>query len=367
MLKRHMPIMWVLYYAVLSVIGVSNAVKAEMTSLYEGQSEEQAISQSAVKIVTSLPLDGLAEGRHHFYLKAGWTNTGQEYQIPVIILQGAEKGKRILFNSGTHGDELNGIHTVHKLANYIETDKLAGQIVMIAGLNQTGMRANSRHYTGASGGGFKSDLNRNFPGKGTGSIAERFLSDIWVGAHMMNFDYVIDMHTQTRGTSYPLFVFSDFRNKTARAMAYALMPDVIKNDKGEEGTLETTMVSKKIPAVTLEIGSPKLFQHDLIDRAILGVENVLRLLKFYEGDVIKPFKGPIVGKTYTNVKASRGGPVAVHVALLDMVKKGQKLATQYDPFGQVVKEYFAPHEGIVLATATDPLREDGAMIVRILQ
>ena len=323
------------------------------------------------QIVSALPIEGLEAGRHHFYLQAGWTNTGQPYTIPIVILQGEKAGKntkRLLLNAGTHGDELNGLRVLHRLASEINTKDFSGQIVMITGLNQPGMRANSRYFVGASGGGFKADLNRNFPGKGAGgSTEEKYLNDIWLGGGFDKFDAVIDMHTQTRGTKYPLFVFVDYRNKKAKEMAFALMPDVIKDDEGEEGTLETVMVAKNIPAVTLEIGGPKQFQNTLIDRAVLGVQNVLRLLEMVDQPVMKPFKAPITGTRYSNVKANIGGVSVIKVDLLQKVKKGQIVAEQYNPFGELVEIYKAPHNGIILAVATDPLREAGSMLVRILR
>lgn len=50
-----------------------------------------------------------------------------------------------------------------------------------------------------------------------------------------------------------------------------------------------------------------------------------------------------------------------------MVKKGQNVAIQRDLFDGVIKGYEAPHDGYVLSRASDPVREPGAMLVRVLR
>nr|WP_281500642.1 succinylglutamate desuccinylase/aspartoacylase family protein [Kordiimonas marina] len=320
-----------------------------------------------VPVIDALDTDKLSVGRHDFYFAAGWRNSGQPIYVPVIVIKGAHPGKRLLLTAAVHGDELNGIRVIHRLAAVLKPDQLHGTIVAVPGLNQPGMNANSRYYVGASGGGFQADLNREFPGATEGGgTAELYAGKLWSHLLRVGTDLAVDLHTQTQGSAYPLFVFADFTNPTARAMAFALMPDIIKNDPGEKGTLETTFIEEGIPAVTFEIGAPKQFQVHKIDRAVAGLENLMVQQGLLKGTVDTPKVPPFVGTSYTNIYAGVGGIAVLHVGLNDKVEKDQLVATLYDPFGHEIERYYAPHDGRVLAIATDPLREAGAMLVRIL-
>lgn len=318
---------------------------------------------STPPMIDRLDIAPLTPGRHHFYFRAGQRATGVPVLVPVIVLKGEKSGRQLLLTAAVHGDELNGIRVIHRLLENINPDALSGTIVAVPGVNQPGMEAHSRYF-GPHGG----DPNRAFPGnRKRGETEAVYVAHLWQHLFLPGTDLAVDLHTQTTGTAYPLFVFADFRNATVRKMAYALMPEVIKNDKGEKGTLETSLLSKGIPAVTFEIGAPKLFQAELIEKAVAGLENMMVKSGLLDGTPRQPDASPIVGTHYSNVTAEEGGLAVVHVALRDRVEKDQLLATVYDPFGVPVRTYHAPHGGWVLAVATDPMRDAGQMLVRILQ
>ena len=319
--------------------------------------------------VETVDIRSLEPGRHHFYFTAGTRAGGTPLLVPVIVVKGFKPGKRLLIVAAIHGDELNGIAVTHDLAEKLDPGALAGSVIMVPGLNQTGIERHSRYFAMSDSGGSQADLNRLMvASKGKfKSGAATFASHVWEKLLRPNADLVIDLHTQSRGTTYPLFVFADFRNKAARRMAVDLMPDVIKDDAGEGGTLETSFIRAGVPAVTLEIGAPKVFQDQLVDRSINGIMNVMRRHRMLTGDVEKPTKKPYVGTDAANIVAKRGGLARIDVDLLEKVQKGQVLARVYDPFGQLLDTYTAPHAGMVLAIATDPVREPASLLVRILR
>lgn len=318
-------------------------------------------------VVETLNVEQLTPGLHRLRFNAGSRNTGENIWVPVIVVKGEAAGPTLMLTAAVHGDELNGIATIHRLLDRVEGQSLTGALVMIPGLNQPGMNANNRHFVGAGGGGSMTDLNRIFPGRlSQGSVAERYVAKLWRFVLKDNATYAIDLHTQTRGSDYPLFVFSDFRNDISRQMAFDLGPDVIKNDPGQKGSLETSMMEIGVPAVTFEIGGPKKWQPDLIARAVDGIENVMRGLNMLEGERGVPAVEPIVGANSTNIFTDYGGFAYIHVGLKDRVRKGQLVATMVDAYGRQVAEYVSPYDGVVLSVATDPLREPGAMLVRIL-
>lgn len=59
---------------------------------------------------------------------------------------------------------------------------------------------------------------------------------MWNKLFFPNADVAIDLHTQTRGTAYPMFVFADYRDPSVKEMASYLNADQVKDDEGVLGT-----------------------------------------------------------------------------------------------------------------------------------
>lgn len=322
---------------------------------------------ASATVVEALDVSGMSTGLHRLKFNAGSTNTGEAIWVPLLVIKGAKPGPRLLLTSAVHGDELNGISVIHGLARALDASSLQGTVIGVPGVNQPGMNANNRHFLGAGQGGNMADLNRLFPGRlDGGNTAERYVGQLWHHVLKGNADFAVDLHTQTRGSDYPLFVFADFRNPVSRQMAFDLSPDLIKNDSGQDGTLETTLMRAGIPAVTLEVGGPKRWQDDLVARAVSGLINAMKGLEMLAGEKTGSTVEPFVGASSVNVYTDVGGFAYVHVVLKDRVSKGQKVATMVDAYGHELASYYSPHDGVVLSVATDPLREPGAMLVRIL-
>ena len=346
---------------------------ATMLALAAIAAPDAAIAQDmlgGVPVIDKLDVNTLPRGKlTTYWFKAAETNNGQWLYVPVIVARGAEDGKRLLLNSGIHGDELNGIRVVQLVMADIDVTKLKGTVIGIPGLNVSGsLHANRQMYLSADGGALV-DLNRNMPGdEAKGNNGIRFDGRVWNRLWAGNVDLVIDMHTQSTGTAYPLYVWADVRLDGVQKIAEALNPDVIKYDPGDKGTVETEFDRAKIPAVTFELGRAKTWQHDLILRAVSGINRVM----VAEGMLAPPaatpatLQKPFIGNETTSINASSGGFVELHVALLDKVTKGQSIATQMNPFGAVVKEYTAPQDGLVLAIGDEPTREPGSLIVRLI-
>ena len=330
-----------------------------------------------VPVIERLDVEALPRGKtYHFWFKAMDTNVGQSWYVPVIVNRGSEAGPRLLLNSGVHGDELNGIRVVQVVTASLDPQKLHGTIIGIPGLNIPGILHGNRNYIMSDDGGSAINLNRVMPGnQDKGDAASRFAGRVWQRLWLGNVDYVIDLHSQSRGTAYPTFVYVDPRNEGARMIADLIAPDVIKYDAGEKGSVETEFVRVNIPAVTYEIGRPGIWQQDLIDRSVSGIHRVMASLKMVEGlpgqnEVSSvpgsPTAKPFLGNENATLRANVGGFVELKVALLDMVQAGQIVARQTDAFGDTVAEFRAPHDGKVLSVGDEPVREPGALVVRII-
>lgn len=285
--------------------------------------------------------------------------------MPVVVFRGAQDGKRFLLTSGVHGDELNGIAVAHDIIGSLDPATMRGAVTIVPGVNTPGLLAGSRGLAtrGVSG----ADLNRTMPGKIEGSrVEDLYAHAVWTGVFAENADAAVDLHTQSAGTSYGLYVFADPRRPYARRMADLMGAEVIKLDKGEPGSVETELNAAGVDAITFELGEGGRFEPERIARGVRGVRNVLMDLDIIDGapDVSGP--PPFVGVKSTNMRATQGGFVRLSVGLGEAVEAGQAVATVHDAFGAVAQKVQTTETGIVSAIATDPVTEPGRMVVRIL-
>lgn len=319
-------------------------------------------------VIEKLDLTDLAPGKQYrFYFKGVQHGMGQSWMVPLVVFKGQSEGPRFGLQAGVHGDELNGFSTLHKLFTKLDASKLKGSVIALLGANATGLLAHNRHWQIANDGAGMIDFNRIWPGKEKGDAAEVQVFKIWNHLWKDNVDLFIDLHTQSRGTAFPLFVYADYRHAKVRKMAELIGADQIKMDPGEKGTCELVFIEKNIPAITLEIGEPVIFQPQLAERAVQGILNIMADRGMIEGQpVLDPQIKTFVGNDMISVRAELGGLTDYFVKIGDDVKKDQPLGQQRNPFGDIVKTYLAPVDGKILSVGTDPLREPRGLIARIL-
>lgn len=327
-------------------------------------------SVDGTPVISRLDVNDLQSGKiHRFYLQGAENGVGQHWLVPVLVAKGAKPGKRLGLQAGVHGDELNGTRAIHQVFENIDPLELSGSVVAVIGANSTGLLANSRYFKLQHDSGSGIDFNRIWPGKADGNAAEqqvyRLFNDIWLG----NVDAAIDLHTQSTGTAYPLYIYADYRVTGVRDLAELIPADIIKIDPGEPGAAEQAFNEAGIPSITLEIGAAKSYQPELIARGVTGIENIMKHYGMLPGKSGRNAskQGTFIGNQTRSIRALQGGFSEVLVALNQSVKSGQLLAVQRNGFGDIVARYTAPFDGRVASIATDPLREPGSLLVRLIR
>lgn len=318
-------------------------------------------------VIDKLDVGDLATGQvHRFWFRVSDNAIGQGWYVPVIVVRGARPGPRLLLTAAIHGDELNGVGVIHRLVNRVAPSSMNGTIIAIPGLNTPGLLHHSRAFTPGDGRDGE-NLNRIMPGDPNSTDrAMRYAGRLWHQVMRPNTDITIDLHTQSRGTAYPIYAFAG--SDRARAIAELISPDMIKLDPGIKGTVETEMLNSGVPAITLELNRPESFDQIVIGRAVDGILRVMVDLKMLaEGSAPpRPVTPPFVGDTLATVRTKGGGFATLHAALGDAVNKGQVVAHLADPFGRTIETLTAPEAGRVSSIATDPLRDPGDTVMRIL-
>lgn len=317
--------------------------------------------------IQALDVDALPCGEHKLWFAVATDAIGHPQTLPLRVFKGAKLGKRIVITAGVHGDEQNGILTAQRLARELVGKDVAGTVTIVPTVNLSGIARHSRDFHSAAPDSSSANLNRVFPGNPTGDDASRYANSLWENLLKPNADLAIDLHSQTSGSAYPLYAFADYRLEDAIRMARLINPDVILNDPGDPGILETVYNRAGIPSITIEVGIGRYTDLEMVERATNGVLNILKSYEVIEGKADSAQLPCVEGKEIVSVRANQGGFVICHVDLMDSVTEGQKLATQYNSFGDEVDIYYAPVEGTVISHNVESVRAPGSLVVRLIR
>lgn len=324
-------------------------------------------SLDGVPIIDALDVQDVPAGPkgsvQRYWFRAGTSPIGQPWLVPVVVIKGALAGPRLLLTAGIHGDELNGIAVLHRLAGGIDPAKLTGTVTLVPGLNPPGLLQSARQWT-PDWSRSSPNLNRELPGKIGGSAIADFAGRLWTGLMRPNADTAVDLHTQSRGTAYVMYAFAS--NPRTRRMAELVAPDIVKMDKGERGTVENMLTDDGVPAITLELGRPEMFDDTMIARAESGLVNLMRELKMLPGPVVPPPVSVFVANDIVAARARRPGWARLLLPLGAAVKKDQPLAEVRDAFGTLLETVVSPADGRINMIATDPRTDQGATVARIV-
>ncbi len=318
------------------------------------------------QVIQSLDVTDLPAGEHKFWFRIATNALSQWQHLPVLVFKGGKPGKKIMITAGVHGDEYNGVLAAQKTARELIGKELAGTVTVVPTINLTGMLNHSRDFYSTDPDASPANLNRFFPGDANGNEANRYLFALWNNLLKPNAELAIDLHTQTSGAAYPLYVFADFRIEQSLEMARSINPDAILNDPGDAGVLETVWNNSGIPSITIEVGMGRYTEQALIDRTVAGIFNVLKRHEVISGEA-SPVIPCLEGNEIISIRAEFGGFVLPQVKMMDTVEQGQLLAIQYDSFGDEIQRYMAPTSGTVLSHNIESIRAPGSLVVRLIK
>ena len=325
-------------------------------------------NKGRIPLINKLELNQVTKGTiAKYWLEFMNNGMGQTISIPIVIAKGKEEGPVLGLVAAIHGNELNGIPVIQQVFKELDLEQLKGTIIGVPGVNVVSIDRDRRRFVD------EEDLNRNFPGKEFGNRSQQY---VWKIANQIlpHFDYLVDMHTASFGRVNSLYVRADLDNDTIAQMATWQDCDIILNSKGMPSagsglamlrTFRAEAMLRGIPTITVEYGNPQVYQSDIIAKGVNGIKrltNGLMMTNFKEiTEVVPPFK---CRKSYW-IYMQEGGLLTVQVNLKDRVKKGELIAKVYNPFGDLVRAYFAPEDGIVIGKSTNPVNMDGGRIIHL--
>ncbi len=282
---------------------------------------------------------------------------GSEPGTPVQVLQGVRPGPVLCLAAGVHGDELNSIEIVRRLADTVEPDDLGGTIVAVPLVNLSGYLRNSRYLPD------RRDLNRFFPGSRHGSIASRMAYSLFSEV-IVHCDALVDLHTGSFDRRNLPQVRADLSRPDVGELARGFGATAVLHSRGSRGMLRTAATEMGIPAVTFEVGGPAELEPEEIAHGVQALYTLLHKLGMTRHlpswDETRP-----VFYDSSWIRAEVGGLLLSHVQLGDLVAAGQVLGVVIDPINDRERELVSPADGTIIGMARNQVVLPGYAIFHL--
>ena len=316
-------------------------------------------TKSDFEIIAKLDLDRAPKGAiTRYWLEIVKDGMGVPVHLPVIVAKGKTDGKTVGLTAAIHGNELNGIPVIQRLFKDIDVNQLKGTIVGVPILNVPSFLRKKRRFVDGT------DLNHIMPGKPNGTVSQVYAWRI-VNKLVKHFDYLLDLHTASNGRINSYYIRADMSDEVVRKMALLQNAQIIVHNPANDGTLRGTADAMDIPAITLEVGNPNLFQKGMIRDGLTGIHNLLGYFKITDSEVEEHSSDTVICKKSYWIYTDTGGLLTVHPNVTQKVKKGEVIATIRDVFGDIIKDYIAPENGIVIGKSVSPVNQAGGRILHL--
>lgn len=301
-------------------------------------------------------------GRTTINVEIAKLHTRTKIEIPIIVERAKKPGPVLLITAGIHGDEVNGVEIVRQLITKKYNKPTSGTIICIPVVNVFGFINQTRVFPDGR------DLNRCFPGSKKGSLANRFAHFLMTEI-VPHIDYCIDYHTGAAGR----FNYSQVRyngdNTECEELATifgakfqirsSLRSNSFRQAASDVG--KTVLMFEGGKALNLD----KMVTKSGIDGA-LRVMNALKLRDFSaEIEKMKVPEAPIVIAKSAWIRAKYSGLYRTYKSNGDKVKKGDKLGTISDPYGDFERTVKAPNDGYIICSNHSPIVNQGDALMHI--
>lgn len=275
---------------------------------------------------------------------------GRFLKFPYIFIKGPHEGPSGVILAGIHGDELNGIQIVHRLADIIDAEQLHGSLILLPVANLHGFSIQSRYLSD------RRDLNRLFPGTIDGSEGSRLAHLIYQN-FVKGSDFGIDLHSASYNRwNYP-HIRGNMRSERVRFLAKSFGSDLVIHSQGVLGSLRREATRRNIPFILFEAGQINRFEKEVIQIGVSGILSVLQQLEMLnelsEGFELLPAARGYYKKSYW-VRATNGGLFLPHLKPGDVVEENDILGIIKSVNGEIVSSVKARSGGAILGFNLHP-------------
>jgi uncharacterized protein len=288
--------------------------------------------------------------------------------IPVVELTGAGDGPRLTVLAGVHGCEYAPMAAVRRWTRALAGRELRGSVRAVPVLNLPAFRARTPFLVPDDG----KNLNRCFPGKQDGTMADRLAHAAFTQL-IEGSDALIDVHAGDMVEALEPFALYDAGPAEARALELATaygLGYVIRQEPGPDravgGTTSTAAAEIGIPAIIAEAGGCGLVEAAAVAAHVRGLDQVLAVLGMTDGPAPEaaPAAAPVRLRRFLWLRSTSDGWWEPAVSPGEQVAEGQVLGTVSSLDGaQVLQSVTAPAPGVPMFITSSPaVAADGLLL-----
>ena len=289
-------------------------------------------------------------------------NSGQNFKsidwnTPVLIKHGINPGPVLCMTSTLHGDEINGIEIIRRVFKKLNTDEMHGSVVGVPIVNLDGFLRSARYLSD------RSDLNRFFPGAENGSTAQRVAYSLFNNI-ITHCSALLDLHTGSLHRINMPQVRANIKLESIKEIIDGLSDLTIIHSEGNPGMLRNAANDVGIPAVTLEVGGPFLFEKEGVKEATNSILNLIAYMKITREFSFFP-QAKASFNTSTWVRSDYAGIYISDITVGQSVKKGDIIGHVADPISNKEEIVASPYTGKVIGLASDQFIHTGFAVAHI--
>lgn len=268
---------------------------------------------------------------------------GSDLASPVLVVHGERPGPVLCLIAGMHGDELNSVEIVRRVANTVDPLDFGGTLVAIPVVNLFGYLRNSRYLPD------RRDLNRFFPGTPHGSIASRIAYSLF-NRVIRHCDAVVDLHTGSFSRRNLPQVRADLSRDEVGELARSFGATAVLHSRGARGMLRTAASEAGIPTVTFEVGGPAELEPDEIAHGEQALQTVLHKLGMTRHSPTWDESQPVFYES-SWIRSDVSGLLLSYVGLGEQVSADQILGVVIDPITNTERKLVSPAAGTIIGMA----------------
>ena len=270
-----------------------------------------------------------------------------DYNIPVTVIYGKNRGKTICISAGIHNCEYTSIQTAIDLANEFNPDNINGILIILHTVNYSGFFKRVPRIVPED----NKNLNRVFPGEKNGTVSEK-IAFAFSKYLYPQLDFFIDLHGGDLFEEVMPFIYApgigekeviDFSHKVASNIS---LPVRVRS-KASTGAYNSAAI-QGVPSLLIEIGGNGNIESKNLDRYKSCLKEFLAYLEVIEYTTSSKseeqkeitqanyLESPCEGYWYPRFKAG------------DLVEKDDILGEIKDCFGKELCTFRAEFDGIIL-------------------
>lgn len=280
-------------------------------------------------------------------IPAGDLAGGIRVEIPVVVINGAGAGPTFWVNAAIHGDEPEGPLACMMAQKQIDPAKLRGAVVMVPCVNPLAFSAAER---GNPLDTFTYDMNRIYPGKPDGYFSDRVADAHWQAMKDVA-DLEISIHSGGAHSFLDKAIFVDERPESVElAKAMGAGWGCIMSNFTKSGSPMAALNNAGKVGITVELGgrsytSPGRFRY--VGRELAkSILNICYHYDMLDGEATYPDDATKGQQQALLAPASGIFLPEEGVEFLTMMRKGDKIASIVNIFGDEVGALHAPADGM---------------------